>query len=98
MKITVVGVGYVGLVAAACFADGGSHVICVDNDKKKISIFVFQSGAIIITGANNVNHIMSAYEYITEKLKKNYNKIVKKKLDTLLKNNKTLSNYLKTNT
>ena len=36
MKVTVVGVGYVGLVAAACFADGGNHVICVDNNKKKI--------------------------------------------------------------
>jgi UDPglucose 6-dehydrogenase len=36
MKITVVGVGYVGLVAAACLADGGNHVICVDTDEKKI--------------------------------------------------------------
>ncbi|MCK4998010.1 MAG: UDP-glucose/GDP-mannose dehydrogenase family protein [Anaerohalosphaera sp.] len=36
MKIAVVGVGYVGLVAAACLAEGGNHVICVDNDKKKI--------------------------------------------------------------
>ena len=36
MKVAVVGVGYVGLVAAACFADGGNHVICVDNDEKKI--------------------------------------------------------------
>ncbi|NLK41657.1 MAG: UDP-glucose/GDP-mannose dehydrogenase family protein [Planctomycetes bacterium] len=36
MKVTVVGVGYVGLVAAGCFADGGNHVICVDNDKTKI--------------------------------------------------------------
>lgn len=36
MKITVVGVGYVGLVAAACFAEGGNHVTCVDNDKQKI--------------------------------------------------------------
>jgi UDPglucose 6-dehydrogenase len=36
MKISVVGVGYVGLVAAACLADGGNHVVCVDNDKKKI--------------------------------------------------------------
>lgn len=36
MKLTVVGVGYVGLVAAACFADGGNHVVCVDTDKKKI--------------------------------------------------------------
>ncbi|HDS85115.1 MAG TPA: UDP-glucose/GDP-mannose dehydrogenase family protein [Phycisphaerales bacterium] len=36
MKVTVVGVGYVGLVAAGCFADGGNHVICVDSNKKKI--------------------------------------------------------------
>lgn len=36
MKIAVVGVGYVGLVAAACLAEGGNHVVCVDNDKKKI--------------------------------------------------------------
>jgi UDPglucose 6-dehydrogenase len=36
MKVSVVGVGYVGLVAAGCLADGGNHVICVDNNKKKI--------------------------------------------------------------
>lgn len=36
MKVAVVGVGYVGLVAAACFADGGNHVICVDKDERKI--------------------------------------------------------------
>jgi UDPglucose 6-dehydrogenase len=36
MKITVVGSGYVGLVSGACLAEGGNHVICVDNDKKKI--------------------------------------------------------------
>ena len=36
MKVCVVGIGYVGLVTAACLADGGNHVICVDNDQKKI--------------------------------------------------------------
>jgi UDPglucose 6-dehydrogenase len=36
MKIAVVGVGYVGLVAAGCLAESGNHVICVDNDEKKI--------------------------------------------------------------
>ncbi len=36
MRVSVVGVGYVGLVAAACFAEGGNHVICVDNDPDKI--------------------------------------------------------------
>lgn len=36
MKVAVVGVGYVGLVAAGCLAEGGNHVVCVDNDKQKI--------------------------------------------------------------
>lgn len=36
MKVSVVGVGYVGLVAAACLAEGGNHVICVDSDAGKI--------------------------------------------------------------
>ncbi len=36
MRVSVVGIGYVGLVAASCFAEGGNHVICVDNDEKKI--------------------------------------------------------------
>lgn len=37
MKIAVIGSGYVGLVAAACFAELGHSVICVDNDQKKLS-------------------------------------------------------------
>ena len=36
MKITVIGSGYVGLVSAACFADLGNHVTCLDQDKTKI--------------------------------------------------------------
>ncbi|MCK5786887.1 MAG: UDP-glucose/GDP-mannose dehydrogenase family protein [Candidatus Sabulitectum sp.] len=36
MKIAVVGSGYVGLVAAACLAEMGNTIICVDNDQRKI--------------------------------------------------------------
>ena len=37
IKITVVGSGYVGLVAAVCFAEMGHEVICVDNDEAKVA-------------------------------------------------------------
>ncbi len=37
MKIVIIGTGYVGLVTGACLADSGHEVICIDNDKKKIS-------------------------------------------------------------
>ncbi len=36
MKISLVGTGYVGLVAGVCFADVGHDVICVDNNEEKI--------------------------------------------------------------
>ena len=36
MELCVVGIGYVGLVTATCFADLGNRVLCVDVDKKKI--------------------------------------------------------------
>ena len=36
MKITVIGTGYVGLVAGAALADMGNDVICVDNNLEKL--------------------------------------------------------------
>ncbi len=36
MNVGVVGAGYVGLVAAACFAESGNDVICNDNDPQKV--------------------------------------------------------------
>lgn len=37
MNIVVVGTGYVGLVAGACFAETGNEVICVDIDASKVA-------------------------------------------------------------
>ncbi len=36
VSICVIGSGYVGLVAAACFAEMGHNVICVDNDEARV--------------------------------------------------------------
>jgi len=38
LRIAVVGSGYVGLVAAACFAELGHEVISIDNDVNKIDM------------------------------------------------------------
>ena len=37
MNITIFGSGYVGLVTAACFADAGNEVLCVDVDAAKVA-------------------------------------------------------------
>ncbi len=37
MRISVMGTGYVGLVAGACLSDSGNHVACIDVDKEKVA-------------------------------------------------------------
>ncbi len=46
MNISIVGSGYVGLVTGACFSEVGHHVICIDNNLKKIE--ALRSGQIPI--------------------------------------------------
>lgn len=36
MRISIIGAGYVGLVSAACFANAGHFVTCIDADRKRI--------------------------------------------------------------
>ena len=40
MKISVIGSGYVGLVAGACLADVGNNVVCFDVDERKIELLL----------------------------------------------------------
>src|SRR3954471_11221847 len=46
MRLAVLGTGYVGLVSAACFAQAGQHVTCVDIDEAKIALL--RGGAVPI--------------------------------------------------
>jgi len=46
IQIAVVGSGYVGLVAAVCFAEIGHNVVCVDNDERKVA--ALESGDTLI--------------------------------------------------
>ncbi len=63
----------------------------------KISVFVFESGSIIITGAKHADHISKAYKYITTKIYENYNKIIINNLDTILKKYNIISLKNKSN-
>ncbi len=58
MNICIVGTGYVGLVTAACFAEMGNHVFCVDTNPavvdtlSKGGIHIFEPGLEDIVGRN----------------------------------------------
>jgi TATA-box binding protein (TBP) (component of TFIID and TFIIIB) len=67
-----------------CRYDKLSHS-CVNikynHPEKKVSIFVFEKGSIVITGAKNGEHIRMAYDYIYKILLANYRGIVKKTIN-----------------
>ena len=58
MRVGVVGSGYVGLVAGACFADSGNDVICADIDQEKIArlneghVPIYEPGLEALIGRN----------------------------------------------
>lgn len=66
-----------------CIYNPMSHS-CIDikyyHGDKKISIFIFEAGSIVITGAKNGEHIKLAYEFVNKFLYSNYKKIVKKNI------------------
>mgnify|MGYP006419509137 FL=1 len=64
-----------------------------EDAEKKVSIFVFESGNIIITGAKTVSNIMESYNYISKFMEKNKYIIQKSKICEMLRDN--ISNELK---
>lgn len=61
MRVAVIGCGYVGLVAAVCFAELGHEVVCVDSDCEKI-------------GALNRGESLIHEEYLPELLLRHHSK------------------------
>lgn len=71
-----------------CRYDPNSHA-CVNiryeiNTNDKVSIFVFQSGSIIITGGKTISDINKGYNYIMDIISKHYESIKKKDLDNYI--------------
>jgi len=71
-----------------CRYDPTSHA-CVNirhdiNSNDKVSIFVFQSGSIIITGGKTIVDINKGYHYIMGIISKHYELIIKKDLDNYI--------------
>src|ERR1700727_3784342 len=58
VSICVIGSGYVGLVAAVCFAEIGHSVLCVDNDERKVE--ALRSGDTLIH-ENHLPELLGRY-------------------------------------
>ena len=65
------------------------------NAPKNVSIFVFQSGSIIITGAKNMPSIIECYNYITKILGDYKHQIQKTQITDIILDNMNSSNILK---
>lgn len=76
MNISVVGVGYVGLVSGTCFADMGNRVVCVDIMESKINalkngeIPIFEPGLEELVKKNYANGNLQFTTSIKDALKK----------------------------
>tara|TARA_Y200000002_G_scaffold356502_1_gene338323 strand:- start:162 stop:1460 length:1299 start_codon:yes stop_codon:yes gene_type:complete len=75
MNIVIIGSGYVGLVSAACFAESGHFVKCIDVDKKRIKrlnqgeIPIHESGLKSIVSKCKKNGCLSFSSSYQESLK-----------------------------
>jgi UDPglucose 6-dehydrogenase len=72
MKIAVIGAGYVGLVSAACFADFGYEVTCVDRDAAKLAMLeggklpIYEQGLEPIVAGNRRAGRLSFASHLSE--------------------------------
>jgi TATA-box binding protein (TBP) (component of TFIID and TFIIIB) len=65
-----------------------------ESKNKQISIFVFESGKVIITGSSKRSHIIKAYDFITNLLSLNKKEILLEDLDDLINDHPELKEFL----
>ncbi len=54
MNVSIIGIGYVGLVTGACLAEKGHHVTCVDIDPERVEAFNRAESPIFEAGLNEL--------------------------------------------
>lgn len=75
MRLAMIGAGYVGLVSAACFADFGNHVTCIEKDPEKVKrlkageIPIYEPGLDVLVRNNAAAGRLSFTTSLTEGLK-----------------------------
>ena len=96
----------IGYVECTYKPNGGHSCVNIKyhyDELNKPSIFVFQTGAIIITGAKRINHIIAAYHFIMKILSYYRNEIqiinldpkaVQLEIDNFFRNKKKLTNQI----
>ncbi|WP_445474405.1 nucleotide sugar dehydrogenase [Methanococcoides methylutens] len=69
MKVSIIGSGYVGSVTAACFAELGHEVICIDIDEKKVQMIndgippIWEEGLGELMAKHAEKHLIATSDY-----------------------------------
>lgn len=75
MRICVIGAGYVGLVSAACFAEMGNRVVCVERDPFRVArlargdVPIYEPGLEVMINAHLASNQLSFTPHLAEGIK-----------------------------